>query len=152
MASEGDKAPGFTLPDKDGKEVSLGDFPGKMIVLYFYPKDDTPGCTMEANGFTKLNDEFAKAGAVVLGISKDSCESHMKFSRKYGLSVILLSDADASVQKKYGVWRPKKFLGKEFLGTARVTFLIGGDGRIKRIWDPVKPEGHAQEVLEAVRK
>ncbi|MEW6722213.1 MAG: thioredoxin-dependent thiol peroxidase [Candidatus Micrarchaeota archaeon] len=151
MAGVGVEAPGFSLPDADGREVSLGDFRGRKVVLYFYPKDDTPGCTIEAVDFTRLAGDFADAGAVVIGISKDSCASHAKFTKKYSLGVILLSDADASVQKAYGVWRPKKFLGKEFLGTARVTFLIDERGKILKVWDPVKPEGHAEEVLDEVK-
>ncbi|MFN7990717.1 MAG: thioredoxin-dependent thiol peroxidase [Candidatus Micrarchaeia archaeon] len=152
MAKEGDTAQDFTLPDGDGRKVTLRSFRGKKAVVYFYPKDDTPGCTTEAIGFTKLAGEFEKAGAVVLGISKDSCASHARFSKKYGLTVILLSDEDASVQKMYGVWRPKVFMGKEFLGTARVTFLLDESGIIMKVWDPVKPEGHAEAVLEEIKK
>ncbi|HSB47474.1 MAG TPA: thioredoxin-dependent thiol peroxidase [Candidatus Bilamarchaeum sp.] len=148
----GDEAPDFSIPDGEGKAVALREFRGKKVVLYFYPKDDTPGCTIEAVDFTKLKAEFQKANTVILGISKDSCESHVKFSKKFGLTVLLLSDSDASVQKMYGVWRPKKFMGKEFLGTARVTFLIDEKGKIVKTWDPVKPEGHAAEVLEEIRK
>jgi peroxiredoxin Q/BCP len=149
---EGEDAPEFSLPDAEGKSVSLGSFRGKKVVLYFYPKDDTPGCTTEAIDFTKLKDEFLKANSVVLGISKDSCESHVKFMKKHGLTVILLSDENAEVQKRYGVWRPKNFLGKEFMGTARVTFLIDGQGKIVKVWDPVNPLGHAAAVLEEIKK
>jgi peroxiredoxin Q/BCP len=152
MVEAGDIAPDFELPDGEERKVSLSSLRGKKVVVYFYPKDDTPGCTTEAVGFTKLAGEFGKAGAAVLGISKDSCGSHAKFSKKYGLSVRLLSDPDASVQKAYGVWRPKKFMGREFLGTARVTFLLDGNGKVVRVWDPVKPEGHAEEVLEEIKK
>lgn len=152
MVSEGEMAPAFELPDGDGKKVSLGSLKGKKVVVYFYPKDDTPGCTTEAIGFTKKAAEFESAGAVVLGISKDSCESHARFSKKHSLAVRLLSDEDASVQKLYGVWRPKKFMGREFLGTARVTFLLDGEGKVVKVWDPVKPEGHAEEVLGEIKR
>ncbi len=152
MTEVGETAPEFILPDGDGKKVALTDFRGKKVVVYFYPKDDTPGCTIEAVDFTKLREGFEKAGAVVLGISKDSCGSHVKFSKKYSLTVMLLSDEDASVQKKYGVWRPKKFMGKEFLGTARVTFLLDEKGKVIKVWDPVEPAGHAEAVLEEIKK
>ncbi len=152
MVEAGDAAPDFELPDGEGKRVSLGSLRGRKVVVYFYPKDDTPGCTIEAVDFTKLRDGFEKAGAVVVGISKDSCASHVKFTKKYGLTVRLLSDEDHSVQERYGVWRLKNFLGKESMGTARVTFLLDKGGKVVRIWDPVKPEGHAAEVLEEVRK
>src|SRR5512143_1804420 len=117
MVEEGEAAPDFVLPDGEGKKVALSAFRGKKVVVYFYPKDDTPGCTIEAVDFTKLRDGYEKAGAVVLGISKDSCASHARFTKKFGLTVMLLSDEDASVQKMYGVWRPKTFMGKEFMGT-----------------------------------
>ncbi len=150
MATIGQPAPPFTLNDADGNDVTLKDFRGKWIVLYFYPKDNTPGCTIEALDFTRLQNEFAKRNAVILGISKDSCASHKKFIKDKSLTVTLLSDPDAKAQQAFGVWRLKKFMGKEFLGTIRSTFLIAPDGTIARIWDPVTPEGHAQEVLDAL--
>ncbi len=152
MVKEGEAAPEFTLPDGDGNKVSLSSLRGKKAVVYFYPKDDTPGCTIEAVDFTKLRDGYEKAGAAVLGISKDSCASHVKFTKKYGLTVRLLSDEDHSVQEKYGVWRLKSFMGKESMGTARVTFLLDAKGKVVKVWDPVKPEGHAAEVLEEIKK
>ena len=152
MVGAGEAAPDFELPDGEGRKVRLSAFKGKKVVVYFYPKDDTPGCTIEAVDFTRLRADYEKAGAVVLGISKDSCASHVKFTEKYGLTVMLLSDEDASVQKMYGVWRPKTFMGREFLGTARVTFLLDGKGKVAKVRDPVKPEGHAEEVLEEIRK
>src|SRR5512143_3804241 len=152
MVEEGEAAPDFVLPDGEGKKVALSAFRGKKVVVDFYPKDDTPGCTIEAVDFTKLRDGYEKAGAVVLGISKDSCASHVKFTEKYGLTVRLLSDEDHSVQERYGVWRLKSFMGKESMGTARVTFLLNESGKVLKVWDPVKPEGHAAEVLEEVKK
>ncbi len=152
MVSVGEMAPDFELPDGDGKKVKLGSLRGKTVVVYFYPKDDTPGCTIEAVDFTKLKDGYDKAGTVVLGISKDSCGSHVKFTQKYGLTVRLLSDEDHAVQERYGVWRLKTFMGKESMGTARVTFLLDGKGKVVKVWDPVKPEGHAAEVLEEAEK
>ncbi|MEW6035289.1 MAG: thioredoxin-dependent thiol peroxidase [Candidatus Micrarchaeota archaeon] len=152
MVKEGDAAPDFTLPDADGRSVALSSFRGKRAVVYFYPKDDTPGCTIEAMEFTALRDEFARTGVEIVGISKDSCESHAKFAKKRKLGITLLSDEDASVQKKYGVWRPRKFMGREFLGTARVTFLIDEKGTIKKIWDPAEPKGHAAAVLDEIKK
>ncbi len=152
MLKEGDAAPDFTLPDSEGREVALSSLRGRKAAVYFYPKDDTPGCTIEAMDFTALKDEFANAGVEIIGISKDSCASHAKFAKKRKLGITLLSDEDASVQKKYGVWRPRKFMGREFLGTARATFLIDEKGTIKKIWDPVEPKGHAQAVLEEAKK
>ncbi len=152
MVSVGDKAPDFELPDGEGKKVALSALKGKAVVVYFYPKDDTPGCTIEAVDFTKLREGFEKAGAAVVGISKDSCGSHVKFTKKYGLTVRLLSDEDHSVQERYGVWRLKSFMGKESMGTARVTFLLDKSGKVVKVWDPVKPEGHAAEVLDEVKK
>lgn len=143
----GDIAPNFTLQDAEERTLSLADFKGKYVVLYFYPKDNTPGCTLEALDFSRLEKEFKKKNAVVIGISKDSCQSHKKFLDKHDLTVILLSDPDSEIQKKYGVWRPKKFMGKEFLGTVRSTFLIDPSGKIVHIWDPVSVKGHAEEVL-----
>lgn len=145
--SVGDKAAEFGLKDGNEEVRKLADFLGKWVVLYFYPKDMTPGCTLEAIQFSGLQKEFTKNKAVILGISKDSCESHRKFVEKKDLSIILLSDPEAEVQKLYGVWRPKKFMGREFLGTVRSTFLIDPRGKIVKIWDNVKANGHAEEVL-----
>ena len=146
---EGAKAPDFTLESADGP-VRLADFAGKTLVLYFYPKDDTTGCTMEAQSFTELAPEFAKAGAAVIGVSKDSVKSHEKFAGKYGLTVRLGSDPDGDVIARYGSWVQKKLYGREYMGIDRSTFLIR-DGVIKRIWRKVKVAGHAQAVLDAVK-
>ena len=147
---QGDKAPEFTLKDTHGKDVSLKDFKGKNVVLYFYPKDNSPGCTIEAIDFSKLKSEFEKANAVILGVSKDSCESHQKFVDKQGLTITLLSDPDHKVQDSYDVWKPLKFMGREYLGTQRSTFLIDKTGKIARSWEKVSAKGHAQEVLDAI--
>jgi len=151
MLNVGDSAPGFCLKDSGENKVCLKDFRGKKVVLYFYPKNNTPGCTMEAIDFSALKGEFEKEDAVILGVSKDSCESHQRFVDKHSLTVKLLSDPDHLVQEEYGVWAPKKFMGKEFLGTVRSTFLIGEDGKIVHVWSPVKVNGHAKEVLEWLR-
>ncbi|MGY6629133.1 MAG: thioredoxin-dependent thiol peroxidase [Oceanicaulis sp.] len=147
----GDKAPNFTAPADGGREVSLAQFAGKPVVLYFYPKDDTPGCTKQAIGFSELADDFAKAGAVVIGVSKDTAAKHDKFRDKHGLKVILASDADGDVCERYGVWVEKSMYGKTYLGIERATFLIGADGAVARVWRKVKVPGHVEEVLEAVR-
>ena len=144
-------APQFTLPRDGGGTLSLSDFSGKMVVLYFYPKDDTSGCTKEAQGFTEHAAEFAAAGAVVLGVSKDSIAKHEKFRDKYGLGVALLSDEQGHVCEDYGIWVEKSMYGKTYMGIERATFLIDGTGRILREWRKVKVDGHVQEVLEAVR-
>jgi peroxiredoxin Q/BCP len=149
---EGDMAPDFCLKDQDEKNVCLKDYEGKNIILYFYPKDNTPGCSMEAMMFTKFKPEFEKLNTTILGISKDSCQSHRKFIEKKNLNLTLISDEDKEIHKKYGVWRLKKFMGKEFLGTIRTTFLIDSDGKIRKIWDGVKVKGHAEDVLENVKK
>ena len=152
MLNEGQPAPDFTLPDHSGQLRRLTDYRGRWVVLYFYPKDNTPGCTIEALDFTRLLPEFEKAGAVILGVSKDSCTSHKKFVEKKKLGIILLSDEDTIIQKAYGVWKPKTFLGKSFLGTVRSTYLIRPDGRIARFWDGVSAKGHAEEVLAELKK
>jgi len=144
-------APQFTLPRDGGCTLSLSDFSGKMVVLYFYPKYDTSGCTKEAQGFTEHAAEFAAAGAVVLGVSKDSIAKHDKFRDKYGLGVTLLSDEQGHVCEDYGIWVEKSMYGKTYMGIERATFLIDGTGRILREWRKVKVDGHVQEVLEAVR-
>ena len=147
---EGDQAPDFTAATNGGGTVSLKDFNGKYLVLYFYPKDDTPGCTKEACGFRDAFNDFAKSGAVVLGVSTDSVKKHDKFVEKFKLPFPLLADEDKSIVEAYGVWGKKKFMGREYLGTQRVTFLIDPKGRIKKIWPAVKPEEHAAEVLAAL--
>lgn len=146
---EGAKAPDFALESADGP-IRLADFAGKTLVLYFYPKDDTTGCTMEAQAFTQLAPDFAKAGATVVGVSKDSVKSHEKFAGKYGLAVRLGSDAQGQVIERYGSWVQKKLYGREYMGIDRSTFLIQ-DGTIRKIWRKVKVAGHAQAVLEAVK-
>jgi peroxiredoxin Q/BCP len=151
MLKEGDSAPEFTLPDSYGKKVSLKDFKGKCVVLYFYPKDNTSGCTIEARDFTKLKGEFEKLNAIVLGVSNDSCESHVKFTNDKSLGITLLADTETEVLKKYGAWRLKNMLGKEYMGTVRSTFLIDEKGKIAKIWDSVNPLGHADAVLKKIR-
>ena len=148
---EGDQAPNFTAPTNGGGTVSLKDFKGKYLVLYFYPKDDTPGCTKEACGFRDAYRDFEKAGAVVLGVSTDSVTKHDKFVEKFQLPFPLLADEDKTIVEAYGVWGKKKFMGREYLGTNRVTFLIDPKGKIKKIWPTVKPEEHAAEVLAAIK-
>jgi len=147
---EGDPAPGFTAPASSGGTVSLSDFKGKHVVLYFYPRDDTPGRTKEACGFRDAYDQFKKAGAIVLGVSIDPVKSHDKFITKFKLPFTLIADEDKSIVQKYGVWGQKSFMGRKYMGTHRVTFLIDGDGRIKKIWSTVKPEPHPAEVLAAL--
>jgi thioredoxin-dependent peroxiredoxin len=146
----GDRAPGFTAGTSGGGEVSLGDFKGKDVILYFYPRDNTPGCTREACAFRDHFAAFKEKGAVVLGVSVDSAKSHDKFIEKYQLPFTLLVDEDKQIVQAYGVWGQKSFLGRKYMGTHRVTFLIGPDGRIKRIWPRVKPDEHAREVLAAL--
>lgn len=147
---EGDKAPDFTAAAHGGGTVSLADFKGKSVVLYFYPRDNTPGCTKEACAFRDEFRAFKDKGAVVLGVSTDSLKSHEKFAGKYKLPFTLLVDEDKKIVTAYGAWGQKSFLGRKYMGTHRVTFLIGPDGRIKKIWPAVKPETHAQEVLAAI--
>ncbi|MBI2668876.1 thioredoxin-dependent thiol peroxidase [Candidatus Woesearchaeota archaeon] len=147
----GQKAPDFTLPNQDGKNVSLKDFLGKLAVLYFYPKDDTPGCTVEAIDFTKKADEFTKLGAVIVGVSPDSPKSHCKFIEKHRLNVQLLSDESKKVLREYGAWGQKKFMGREYLGVIRSTFLIDAKGEIMHSWTNVKVDGHVGEVLKLLK-
>lgn len=147
---EGDKAPEFTALSSGGGKVSLSDFKGKSVILYFYPRDNTPGCTKEACAFRDEFAAFKKKGAVVLGVSTDSAKSHDKFVAKQKLPFTLLADEDKKIVQAYGVWGEKRFMGMKFIGTHRVTFLIGPDGRIKKIWPKVKPAQHAQEVLAAL--
>ena len=147
---EGDVAPEFSVAASGGGKISLADFKGWNVILYFYPKDDTPGCTKEACAFRDYFADFKKKGAVVLGVSTDSAKSHDKFVEKFKLPFTLLADEDKKIVEAYGVWGEKSFMGRKYLGTHRATFLIGPDGRIKRIWPQVKPEEHAAEVLEAL--
>jgi peroxiredoxin Q/BCP len=147
---EGDVAPAFSAATSGGGRVSLADFKGKNVVLYFYPRDDTPGCTKEACAFRDHFAGFQKRGAVVLGVSTDSAKSHDKFAGKFKLPFTLLADEDKRIVEAYGVWGEKSFMGRKYQGTFRVTFLIGPDGRIKKIWPEVKPEEHAAEVLAAL--
>jgi peroxiredoxin Q/BCP len=150
MLKQGAVAPDFALQDQDGKELRLKDFKGKWVVLYFYPKDNTPGCTIEAVDFSRLNAKFSRANAAILGVSSDSCASHQKFIGAQKLAITLLSDPELAVHKKYGVWGKKKFMGREYVGTLRTTFLIDPKGKIARIWDNVGVKGHAEEVLQAL--
>jgi peroxiredoxin Q/BCP len=143
----GDPAPNFTAATQDGQKVSLSDFKGKYVILYFYPKDDTPGCTKEACGFRDAFAQFQSRGGIVLGVSTDPVKSHSKFAQKYKLPFLLVADEDKSIVQAYGVWGQKTFMGRKYLGTHRVTFLIGPDGVIKKIWPTVKPESHPKEVL-----
>lgn len=152
MLKIGDTAPDFTLVDSSNNQVSLSDFYGKKhVILYFYPKDDTPACTVEAQGFSERQEDYAQLDAVVLGISKDTVRSHERFCRKYGLSLTLLADPQHQVIEQYGAWQLKKFMGREFMGTVRTTFLIDKIGKIRRVWPNVEVMGHVQEVLEAVQ-
>ncbi len=147
---EGDVAPDFTAETNGGGKVSLSDFKGKNVILYFYPRDNTPGCTKEACAFRDEFAAFKKRGAVVLGVSTDSPKSHDKFAGKYRLPFTLVADEDKRIVQAYGAWGQKSFLGKKYQGTYRITFLIGPDGRIKHIWPTVKPADHAKEVLAAL--
>lgn len=147
MIEIGRKAPDFSLPDQDGKTHRLSDYIGKPVVLYFYPKDDTPGCAKEACSFRDNFAEFKKAGIEVLGVSTDDGQTHTKFREKYHLPFTLLSDIDKEVVEKYGVWVEKQNYGKKYWGAARTTFLIDPEGRVVHIFDKVKPEDHASEVL-----
>ncbi len=144
---EGEKAPDFSAKTDTGKEMLLSGLKGRKIVLYFYPKDDTPGCVKEACSFRDDVRSLASKGAVVIGVSPDSVESHRKFKKKYGLNFSLASDTSKDISKMYGVWKKKNFMGKEFMGIERTTFIIGEDGVIKKIFPKVNPLGHSKEVL-----
>lgn len=148
--TEGKKAPGFALSDSQNKTVKLSHFRGKKVVLYFYPKDDTSGCTTEACEFTEALNLFVKKGAVVIGVSNDDVKSHQKFIEKYKLKINLLSDADKKVVKRYDVYKEKSMYGKKYMGIVRTTFLIDEKGVISKIWPKVTPLGHAKEVLAAL--
>ena len=147
----GTPAPAFALPTAGGGTVSLAEHAGRQVVLYFYPRDDTPGCTKEAIAFTDLGDAFEAAGTVVIGVSKDSVAKHDKFVAKHGLGVILASDADGTTCEDYGVWVEKSMYGRTSMGIERATFLIGPDGTVRQVWRKVKVPGHAEAVLEAAR-
>ena len=152
MLEIGMKAPEFTLKDKDGINVSINDFKGKKIVLYFYPRDNTPGCTRQACAFAGAYERFREKDVVVIGISKDSVSSHVKFAEKYNLPFILLSDTELEVIKAYGVWQEKKQYGKVSFGVVRTTFIINEEGNIEKIMPKVKPDTNAMEILEYLKE
>ena len=151
MVEDGDKAPEFDLPTESGETLALSSLKGKSVVLYFYPKDDTSGCTAEAKDFSRLAPDFRKAGVEVIGVSPDSVASHQKFRKKYDLAVRLAADADKAVATAYGVWVEKSMYGRKYMGVERSTFLIDKKGRIAKSWRKVKVPGHAEEVLAAAR-
>lgn len=150
MLKEGDKAPAFDLESDAGNKIKLSDFKGKKLVVYFYPRDNTPGCTREAIAFSEAVDQIAAAGATVLGVSKDSVKSHCGFRDKHGLEIRLLSDPDLSVHKAFGAYGEKTMYGKKVEGTIRSTFVIGGDGKITKVFPNVKVDGHVDQVLAAL--
>jgi len=150
MVKTGDLAPGFDLPSESGEPLRLGAFRGRWVVLYFYPRDDTEGCTIEAKEFSALARDFERAGAVVIGVSPDSPRSHDKFKCKYELDLRLAADEDHAVAEAYGVWVEKSMYGRSFMGVERATFLISEKGRVAHIWRNVRPKGHAAEVLAAL--
>ena len=150
MLNIGDRAPNFTLNDKDGKPVSLSDFLGKKVVLYFYPKDNTPGCTKQACAFAGLYKAFQNRGVEVIGISKDSVASHVKFAEKYNLPFVLLADPELEAINAYGVWQEKKMCGKVSMGVVRTTFIIDENGNIAKIMPKVKPDTNAEEILREI--
>ena len=150
MVSEGEPAPDFTAMTDAGERVSLSDFRGKPVVLYFYPKDDTPGCTTQARGIRDAYAEFERAGAVVLGVSPDNEAKHVKFKEKYELPFTLLADPDHEVAERYGTWGEKQFMGKKYWGVSRTTFLIAPDGTVAKVMHDVKPGTHAADVLAAL--
>lgn len=151
MLNIGDKAPNFTLPDKDGNLVSLSDFLGKKVVVYFYPKDNTPGCTKQACGFSENIEEFEKNNTVILGISKDSQKAHKNFIEKQNLKITLLSDVEKQAIEAYGVWQEKKLYGKVSMGIVRTTFIIDENGNIEKIFDKVKAAQNPEETLEYIK-
>jgi peroxiredoxin Q/BCP len=151
MIDPGKKAPAFSLPDQDGHTVSLSDFNGQPVVLYFYPKDDTPGCTKESCAFQDNLPKFKKSKAQVLGVSVLNSASKRRFADKYGLKFPLLADEDHAVMEKYGVWQEKSMYGRKYMGVARTTYLIGADGKVVQRWDGDKVPGHAEDVLAAVQ-
>ena len=151
MLETGTKAPEFTLPDNDGREVSLSDFRGKKVVLYFYPRDNTPGCSRQACAFAAAYEDFKKLGVQVVGISKDSIASHVKFAEKYSLPFILLSDTERNAIEAYGVWQEKKNCGKVTMGVVRTTFIIDENGVIEKVMPKVKPDTNAAEILACLK-
>jgi peroxiredoxin Q/BCP len=151
MLKEGDKAPSFNLETDQGEKVSLKDFSGQTVVLYFYPKDLTPGCTQEACDFTASTPKFKKNGTVILGVSKDSTATHQKFKKKHKLSFPLLSDPDGKACEAYGVWKEKSLYGRKYMGIERTTFVISPTGRIQKIYSKVKVKGHVDQVLKAIQ-
>jgi peroxiredoxin Q/BCP len=151
MPEIGDTAPDFTVPRDGGGEITLSDQKPKAVVLYFYPKDDTPGCTKEAIAFTGLAAEFEAAGATIIGVSKDSAAKHDKFIAKHDLNIALASDETSDICENYGVWVEKNMYGKKYMGIERATYLIDGDGKIAQVWRKVKVPGHAEAVLDAVK-
>jgi peroxiredoxin Q/BCP len=152
MPEDGEKAPDFELPDADGKRVRLSSLKGRPVVVYFYPKDDTSGCTAEAKDFTCLIDAFKATGAEVIGISPDSAQSHAKFAKKHGLGVRLLADEAKEAAQAYGVWVEKTMYGRKYMGVERATFLVNAAGNIAKCWRKVSVPGHAEVVLDAVRE
>ena len=150
MLEVGDKAPAFRAKDQEGKTVSLADFKGKKVVLYFYPKDDTPGCTKEACSFRDGWSKYRKRGVAVLGVSTDDEKSHRKFAEKFSLPFPLLADPEKRIVTDYGVWGEKSMYGRKYMGTHRVTYVIDEKGKIAAVWPKVKPDGHADEILEAI--
>jgi len=152
VINEGDQAPDFTLQSDTGTDVTLSSLRGRPVVLYFYPRDDTPGCTKQACGIRDVYGEFERAGAVVLGVSPDDERSHVKFKQKYDLPFTLLADTDHSVAEQYGVWGEKAFAGRKYMGVSRSTFVIAEDGTVKRVLLDVKPATHADDVLAALGK
>jgi peroxiredoxin Q/BCP len=147
----GEKAPDFALPRNGGGTVSLSDFAGKPVILYFYPKDDTSGCTTEAVDFSSLSEDFAKLGATVIGVSPDSVKSHDKFAAKHNLTVVLAADEEHKALEAYGVWKEKSMYGKTYMGVERSTFLIDQSGKVAEVWRKVKVPGHAEAVLKAAQ-
>lgn len=150
MVAEGEPAPDFTLEDQDGRPLSLSTLRGEPVILYFYPKDDTPGCTKQACAFRDARDDYAKAGARVIGISPDSVASHRKFVEKFGLPFTLLADPERKVCELYGVWQEKNMYGRKSMGVVRTTFVIDASGKVRRVFPRVKVDGHAGKVLEAL--
>ena len=151
MIEPGKKAPSFSLPDQEGEKHSLADYAGQPVVIYFYPKDDTPGCTKESCAFENNLPKFKKSKAAVIGVSVLDSASKAKFAKKYGLTFPLLADENHAVMEKYGVWQEKSMYGKKYMGVARTTYLIGPDGKVVKRWDGVKVDGHAEDVLAAVQ-
>ena len=152
MLNEGDVVPDVTLEGAEGKALSPADFGGQKLVIYFYPKDDTSGCTSEAQAFSALAEDFEKAGVWVIGVSKDDAKSHAKFTAKYNLTVPLATDPDGSVCEAFGVWTEKNMYGRKYMGIERATFLVDRDGVVKRVWRKVRVAGHAEEVLKAAQE